>query len=249
MNPKLKQIIQQAGKIALKEQEKLKISIKPDSSIVTNGDLAVSEYLTTNLKKLYPNFDIFSEESSNQLPQFNNIIIIDPIDGTQSYSKKQDTWSILVGFIENGVITQGVVYQPTKQTIYYAKKSEGAFMEKNEKIIKLSSHKPLPLKGICSPNKNEEDIFLKNLSIDSVEYMYSASIKIMEVAMGKIDIYPNFAKKCSWWDLIAPQIILEEAGGSLILEEASDINFKDPHVNTRFICHGPNINSMNLFKK
>jgi len=71
---------------------------KKDGTIVTNGDIAVSKFLECELGKLFPDYEVFSEESCDVLPQGSKVIVIDPIDGTKSYHRHEDTWCILVGF-------------------------------------------------------------------------------------------------------------------------------------------------------
>ena len=56
-------IIKQAGDLALKYQKKLSVSKKPDSTIVTEGDLAVSDFLIKKLSALYP---VLSEEQFDE---------------------------------------------------------------------------------------------------------------------------------------------------------------------------------------
>lgn len=232
-------LLKEAGDLALSHQKHLDVKIKPDTSIVTNGDLAVSEFLEKRLKLLYPDFDVFSEENTGQIPQSSKIIVIDPIDGTQSYSRKEDTWAILVGFIEDGVITQGYIYQPTLDIFYYAQKGMGAFKLQNNISTKLSAQRSGPTVSYSSPSRKDENDFLINLPIDDRRFMYSASLKIMEISQGNADFYPNFQHKCSLWDLVAPEIILNESGGQIIYENHPGINFINPNIATHFCAVGP----------
>ena len=81
-----------AGKIAKEISNRgVKITIKPDKSPVTDGDLAVDELLRTKIKSLTPNIPIVSEESVNLKTknEEKNFWLIDPIDGTRDYIKKK----------------------------------------------------------------------------------------------------------------------------------------------------------------
>ena len=231
-------IIKEAGNLALKAQENLTLQTKSDTSLVTNGDLLVNRFLEESLGKLYPDHSIFSEENSSVLPTKDKIIVIDPIDGTQSYAKKQNTWSILVGFLDKGEITQGVVFQPTTGKLYYAQKGKGAFLIDGNKKTKLKDVKKGKIKAYSSPSRYGENEFLKEKGIQEVEYMYSASIKLMQIAEGQGDLYPNFQQKCSLWDLVAPEIILKESGGKIIYETPQPLNFKNPLIKTRYVAVG-----------
>lgn len=235
MDPKVLNCLLEAGKIALSEQAKLVNSIKSDGSLVTNGDLEVSNFLTSELFKLFPDFETFSEESANLKPSGNKIIVLDPIDGTQSYSRKQDSWCILMGFIENGKTTRGYVYQPTKNLIYFCEEDAAFVKDLSTGLISPIVSSSVKLnKALSSPTRAGETEFLKKMGYVDIENMYSASLKIMEIAKGNFDIYPNFQKKCSLWDLVAPELILNSAGGKIIYENPTTLNFQDPRINTRF---------------
>lgn len=232
---KLFDLVKQAGILALQEQSKMVVQTKTDKSIVTNGDLAVSAFLEQELAKMFPDHSVFSEENTSKKPTSNKVIVIDPIDGTESYSRKQDTWSILIGFLKDGLPVGGVVYQPTKDNLYYAFKGQGAFLQHAGIETQLSAHRSGEVTAVASVANYGEAQWLAQLGITKFIKTYSAALKIMLVAEGKVDVYPNFRHKCSIWDLIAPQAILEEAGGVLIYENPQSIDFNKTHVNQN-IC-------------
>lgn len=236
LNEQFKKMIEKAGELAISEQQKLSLATKEDTSIVTNGDLAVSAFLEKELVKMFPEYEVFSEENSKNKPKGNKVIIIDPIDGTQSYSRKEDTWAILIGFLDGAVAVKGVVYQPTKKVFFYAEKDKGAYRIQGDQVTKLNSDRSGDLVAWVSPMKANEKKFLDKHNITKTETMYSASLKIVELAQGHGDIYPNFRKKCSLWDLVAPQLILEESGGKIVYEQNQGINFENPHLNTKIVA-------------
>ena len=86
-----------AGKIAKKISLRgVKITIKPDNSPVTDGDIAVNYILINKIKNLTPDIPIISEETVNfDLQNKNkNFWLIDPIDGTRDYIKKSDEYTL-----------------------------------------------------------------------------------------------------------------------------------------------------------
>lgn len=250
MDIELINLTRKAGELALKEQVGMTVSVKEDESIVTTGDLAVSQFLETELKSLYPDFEIFSEENCKVKPVGNKVIIIDPIDGTQSYSRRQDTWTILIGFLEDCIPVKGIVYQPTTQKMWIGETGQGSFsVAPDNSLVRLSAVGSGDLKAWTSPTLDSEDKFLDKLNIIEREMSYSASIKIMHLSAGNGDIYPNFRKKCSLWDLVAPLVILKEAGGELVFENYSElpINFDNPHINSNFYAVGVRLKSQKYF--
>ena len=93
-----------AGNKSIELQKKgLKITIKPDKSPVSNGDLEVDKILTERIKKLTPNIPIVSEETVD-LNKKNNLTtywLIDPIDGTKEYIAGNDDYTLNAGLIIN----------------------------------------------------------------------------------------------------------------------------------------------------
>lgn len=238
-------MLEEAGKIALQYQKELTVQTKPDGTIVSNADIAVSNFLVEELNKLFPEYSIFSEENAGILPVKDKVIIIDPIDGTESFVRKESSWAILIGFVNKNTIEQGFVYLPALKKIYYAEKNKGAYsycMDKGESTKIITEDKPKNLlKGISSPPKNGEKEFFKKNGIEVFETSYTNSYKTMMIVEGLFDIMPNFAKKCSIWDIIAPMIILEEAGGKYVFDGELQINYKNHNVPLKFAGINKNI--------
>ena len=87
----------EAGKIAKKISNKgVKITIKPDKSPVTDGDLEVDKLLRNKIKNLTKDIPIISEETVDfKLKIMNKTFwLIDPIDGTKDYIKKKDEYTL-----------------------------------------------------------------------------------------------------------------------------------------------------------
>ncbi len=237
--------LKKAGQIALDEQKNIKSQTKADGSIVTNGDLAVSKFLEEELKRLYPDWEIFSEENCKSIDNPDRVIILDPIDGTQSYFRFQDTWCVLVGFLDRLQPVQGFVYQPTTQRLYFAERGKGAYLqEANGTQIPLRAEGIGPLKGIKSKKDFRETEFFHANHIHQIDSMYSAALKILKVASGEYDAYAGFQKACSVWDLAAPQCILEEAGGRIEYANPVQWDLNQPQVPERFCAVGKRIQKL-----
>lgn len=248
MNQQLKDVLMKAGQIALDEQKKLSVDNKADQSIVTNGDLAVSAYLETELKKLYPDYEIFSEENTKEKPKGDKVIVIDPIDGTESYARKEDTWSILIGFLDGKKPVGGIIYQPTEHLLVIKEVGQPLHVYRNNiergHFTQLQSNK---LKAITSHSNYGEFEYIESvLGIKEFDKMYSAALKVLKVAFGEVDYYPNFRKKCSVWDLIAPQAILEALGGRIIYENGMNWSFENPHINEKFMAVSARVKDVKL---
>ena len=98
MKKDLIKIIKKAGKI-LKEgfYTDKNITFKAKKDLVTQFDVAVEKYLKKKFSKRFKNFNIIAEESDNSNIEFNNSIIIDPIDGTTNFVNGVPHTAISVG--------------------------------------------------------------------------------------------------------------------------------------------------------
>ena len=95
-------------------------TFKNDGSIVTYADLEVEEYIFSRLNKLALNIPIISEERKVNIESFLDDIywIIDPIDGTNSFNKGKDEYTINIALIKSGVPICGVIGHPPSETIW-----------------------------------------------------------------------------------------------------------------------------------
>ena len=114
---------------------------------------------------------------------------------------------------------------PIMDEIYWAVKGEGAFSLKSGKTEKLqaaqfkSSDKGLKIMASRSHLNEETKNFISHFTEPEIVSRGSA-LKFLLLANGEAHIYPRIAPTMEW-DTAAAQIILEEAGGSLIVHETS----------------------------
>ena len=144
--------------------------------------------------------------------------MIDPIDGTKEFINKSTDYTINIALCHEKEPIFGLVSCPATNDIYYAYKNKGAFL--NGKEISISTETDSNLKRVIASKSHinaETTKFIedlkKNYEIDVKNY--GSSLKICKIAEGKADIYPRFGPTMEW-DTCAAQIILEEAGGSML---------------------------------
>lgn len=90
----------------------LKVKRKPDRSPVTEADRKIEEKLRKALKKLCPGESILGEEFGYSGMKGESYWTIDPIDGTRGFSRGLPSWGMMIGRIENGQATLGVIDYP-----------------------------------------------------------------------------------------------------------------------------------------
>ncbi|QDP71169.1 3'(2'),5'-bisphosphate nucleotidase CysQ [Legionella israelensis] len=219
-------LVQEAGKLARSIRTgHYKVHYKEKSQgPVTDADHAVSELLLEKIGREFPDDLLISEEASQHegAAQSERIWFIDPIDGTKEFIENRDEWSIMVGLAINGVACLGVVYQPDRDKLYYSAKNKGSFLKtpqgfKTLKIRSVSQPEEAVLIQSRSHWSSKVDDVAKALGISRTSKLGSIGLKLGKIAEGKADLYLNFSCHCHLWDLCAPEAILTEAGGLLIL--------------------------------
>lgn len=194
---------------------------KADDSPVTKADLAAQEVLEKELAEF--GYGMLSEEKEDNRKRLeqDKVWIIDPLDGTKDFLQQTGEFTIMVALAEEGKITLGAVYQPSKDKLYFAQKNEGAYMQRQDKDpVEISvsiEDKPEGMTMLVSRNhlRQPEQAAAEKLGIKELQPCGSAGLKMVKIAEGKAHVYINSSDKTDEWDIAAGEIILKEAGGKL----------------------------------
>lgn len=142
----LEDVVREAGSIALtyfKDLKNIEVNKKSPRDFVTAADIAVEAFLKETLTTKYPEFGFWGEETGQSANQTNRWIV-DPIDGTHSFSRGQYFWGISVALEIDQELMMGAVYAPALNDYYCAKKGKGAF--KNAMPITVSQKVIWPMR-------------------------------------------------------------------------------------------------------
>ncbi len=206
----VKELAKDAGiKILEFYKESIEVSFKDDNSPLTKADLAAHHIIVDGLKKLTPNIPIISEES--RVPEYSvrkswsKFWIVDPLDGTKEFIKKNGEFTVNIALIEKGEPILGVVYIPAIDILYYAQKGKGAFKqnetESQTRIFSKRADRTKPLRLIESRSHGSMELeeYLKKENLNVVKRVKSgSSLKICLVAEGEADFYPRFTPTMEW---------------------------------------------------
>ncbi len=191
-----------------------KIKRKSDKSFVTESDLIVESYIINEIKKIFPNDNIVSEESNNSNSIINRTWIIDPIDGTEHYMKNSKFWGIQVGFVDD-YNQFSIIYLPKLNEIYYSIKNVGVFL--NESKIELNKETPKLIIEFAGSleKKLDEKIkifnYIREYNNKAVGYMHinACCVAFANLLSGRNDAIISSVKRD--WDIMPGKIMLEEA--------------------------------------
>ena len=101
--------------------------LKPDGSIVTNGDRAVETWLRRELTALVPGTTVWGEEFGFEETGREGRWLVDPIDGTSNYSYNSPLWGVSIALEVGGRLKLGAVHLADLDELYLAEDGEGAF--------------------------------------------------------------------------------------------------------------------------
>jgi len=191
------------------DAQDVEITRKDDDSPLTKADLASHHIIIDALNELDPDTPVISEESGipdyEERKGWNKFWIVDPLDGTKEFIKKNGEFTVNIALIEDGVPVLGVVYVPDKQTMYYAEKGKGSFKQVGtdapDRIYSSASSKENELTAVKSRSHGSDKLVdqLKEKGLTVKETVPAgSSIKFCLVAEGKADIYPRMGPTMEW---------------------------------------------------
>ncbi len=212
----------------LKIYEKpIKVTYKSDNSPLSLADQYSNTMIVDFLKKNFANIPVLSEEMSSVTPyntrkQWTQFWLVDPLDGTKEFIKKNGQFCICIALIEHQNAVFGFIHAPVTGESFYAIKGKGAFKIKDNQTTALQATKtPSQLVRIIGSLSHSSIEFEHYIQAEKdqgkkVEVVQMGSaLKFCLIAQGKADTYPRFGPTMEW-DTAAGQIIVEEAGKQVI---------------------------------
>jgi len=193
---------------------------KSDGTLVTDADLAVEHAMRAAVSERFPQDGIVGEEIGSFPGRSSRRWIFDGIDGTVFFAAGRREWGTLIALEDDGMVRVGVATSPTEERRWWAARGEGAFTntagERGGRQVRLrvsSETEARPDRFIVLPGHSRLDP-ARRAAIESLaggpppDQPWSHP---MVVAEGVVDACVWFVGEL--WDLAAPSIIVEEAGG------------------------------------
>jgi 3'(2'), 5'-bisphosphate nucleotidase len=210
------------------------IEIKGDNSPLTRADIASHNVIMSFLKKT--GIPVLSEEgrdiSYQERKDWKQLWIVDPIDGTKEFIKRNGEFTVNIALIEDQKPRIGVIFVPVTGELYFSSKEIGAF--KVAVDLENFDIEPLLAKADKLPLQREDKTFTivasrSHMSPETESYVQEmreehgavnliskgSSLKLCMVAEGTANCYPRFAPTMEW-DTAAGQAICEHAGFKVI---------------------------------
>ena len=200
--------------------DRLQVNTKGPNDFVTEVDQAAETAIIDVLLGAYPGHGILAEESGSArgAPHSEYVWIIDPLDGTTNFIHGFPTYAVSIGLAFRNQVQQAVVYDPTRNDLFYASKGRGAFL--NDRRLRVSKRTRLAdcLVGTGFPFRSGDDFtrYMKMFetmmqSCAGLRRPGAAALDLCYVAAGWYGGFFEIGLKP--WDMAAGSLMVTEAGG------------------------------------
>lgn len=208
--------------------------INDPNQVLTETDLAISELFIERIAEAYPGHNILDEEAGAIDKRSVFTWVLDPIDGTSNFAAGSPLYGSMIGLLYEAVPIAGGIVLPSFGELSIAEKGSGASL--NGKAIRVAGEQNLADALVAygidghpdDPQRTHSEakligeLTLRVLNIRTSNSVYD----MVAVAKGMYGAYMNQTTKI--WDNVAPQIIIEEAGGVYTDFTGKVLDYRDP---------------------
>ncbi|MEP5728117.1 MAG: inositol monophosphatase family protein [Sulfitobacter sp.] len=211
-----------AGRALLKdfsEVENLQVSVKGAGDFVSKADIGAEQIIKSELMNARPTYGWLAEEGgAEEGKDPTRRWIVDPLDGTTNFLHGLPHWAVSIALEHKGVVVAGVVYDPSKDELFFAEKGAGAWL--NESRLRVSGRSRmiesifstgLPFGGRSDLPATLQDLARLMPTCAGVRRFGAAALDLAYVGAGRYDGF--WERRLNAWDLAAGMIIVKEAGG------------------------------------
>jgi histidinol-phosphatase len=244
----LEAITDEADAMAMRyyQSSDLGMERKHDGSVVTQADKKIEQMAIARVASSGLAIDVIGEETSGEIPKAPATngrarMIIDPIDGTEEFTRGIPTFGTLIGIEENGEIVAGMVSAPAlgDSTRWFAYRGEGAWRKERRlqvsRITRLLEAMVFTTGTGPSKNLDARERMRKLADASRSSRSIGGFWQHMLVAEGAVECAVDWVSKP--WDLSPLGIIVEEAGGKATTVDGERTIYKGRFVSTNGLVH------------
>ena len=221
------------------------VDAKDDASPVTLADERAEALIVDALHALASDIPIVAEESvaAGRVPDVGDRFwLVDPLDGTREFVKRNGEFTVNVALIENALPVLGVVCAPALATLYAGASGGPAYVRSSGRTQPLRC-RTVPAEGltvVASASHDDPralDEFLNGRRV-AARRAIGSSLKLCHIAAGEADLYPRFGRTMEW-DIAAGHAVLAAAGGSVCDLTGATLRYGKPgFANPAFVARG-----------
>ncbi|WP_291389731.1 3'(2'),5'-bisphosphate nucleotidase CysQ [Devosia sp.] len=184
---------------------------KENASPVSEADLVLDQFLGNTLLGARPDYGWLSEERADNAERLTHrrVFIVDPIDGTRGFIRGEDSWTVTLAVVEDGIPIAGVVYAPARDEMYDAALGHGARFNGRPLVRQRHPGRTAPL--IPAPGAVHQELQAGGLEYARGPAYPSLAYRLVQVATGHLDAAVT-RRGAQDWDIAGAACILREAG-------------------------------------
>ncbi|MBD1823940.1 inositol monophosphatase family protein [Cyanobacteria bacterium FACHB-DQ100] len=220
---------------------------KEPGDFVTTVDQALDRQLSEFFTTLFPNDGIITEENAASRKQYqeeyDRLWCIDPLDGTQDFIHGDPDYAVLVGLLEHQSPIAGWIYAPEQDALYYGGKSLGVWQtigDDEPELCKIPQARVDSYRIIIGDKDFRNTARQISASIPEIEFLRSPGsfgLKVMNVVLGKAEVYLYLNRRVKVWDTVAPIAIAQTAGLACCDLDGNTIEFTPEVLNLESLAH------------
>jgi len=210
-------------------------TLKNDNEPLTEADVKSNQIIQKIISD--SGHPILSEESEDNKKRLDSkkIWIVDPLDGTSDFINKTGEFTIMISLVDDHIPILGVIYWPTKSTLYLAQKDQGSFKSESGIWSKLSVSKISELENCRAVGSRyhiseKEQNLIRHLNISQFTSKGS-SLKVADISSGNAELYFTTTNKIKQWDTCASYCLITEAGGKMTDMFGNELKYNTERLN------------------
>lgn len=223
------ELCREAGKLAVSyfaDPASLSVDRKGAQDWVSEADRNVELLIRKRLAEAWPEDGVYGEEHDPTPGTSGFDWVIDPIDGTTNFVNGIPAWTIVLAGVRDGRTEIGVIYDPNVDEIYVALRGQGATLNGAPMVVATGTGLDSGTVAVGYSNRVEAGNVLPVIAeLIALGAMYhrnaSGALSIAYVAAGRLLGYME--EHMNAWDCLAGQLLVEEAGGRVEVQDAGDM--------------------------
>lgn len=206
-------------------EEKTAPHIWEGDQLKTETDSLAHELLVKELAAFGLSVPVISEEDvhSHVCPRPEKYWLIDPIDGTRSYTEGFSGYVTQAALMQSGQPVLSAIFAPATGELFLAERGGGASLNNVRISVQADTKRRVLVDNYPEPRGPASFVYQK---LDCTDYLECGSIalKICRVAQGSADIFfKNVGVRD--WDVAPAHLVIEEAQGSLSLIDGAAFRY------------------------
>lgn len=210
----LRDAVREAGALALGYfGQKIEAKEKPDGTRVSEADLAADALLHRRLTGERADYGWLSEETVDDPRRLacRSVWIVDPIDGTHAFLSGIPEWTIAAALAVDGEPVLAAVFNPATDEMFSARRGGGAWLNG----ARVQAEDRAGIEGarmIATAGFFRKKAWAEPWPEMQINWVHSVAYRMAWISHGRAHATVSHTPK-SEWDLAAPTLLVQEAGG------------------------------------